>query len=186
MEARSSAGRYDLAFMEESRTMASTSRERALCILARGVALPIIAMLCACGPGDTTAPDPQVREESVDEAGHSVADIEIPGGADNVEVSEAGQLPSSFPSDVPTFPGAQPSGSLGLGGGPSVVFFSAKASPEEIRAFYSEEFEQNGWLIDRDAADENQILASKGSRTASVRTNQSSGTTEIVVLLEGG
>ena len=60
------------------------------------------------------------------------------------------------------------------------------AAPADVYEFYREQLSQNGWSIDSGAADQNQIKASKGARTASIRINRAGGATEIGVVLQGG
>jgi len=166
--------------------MASISSKRAVRSLARGVALVVITVLSACGSEETAPAGRQAPEKSVDDAGRTVVRTEKPGGGvEKAEIGEAGDLPSSFPSDVPSFPGAQSTGSMALGDGPALVVFSTDASPADVYSFYREQLSQNGWRIDREAADQSQIMASKGGRTASIRINRSRGATEIGVVLQG-
>jgi hypothetical protein len=187
MEARSAVGRYDAALTEESSTMASISSERAVRILAGGIALLVITALGACGSEESAPAGSPAPEKSVDDAGRAVVRTEKPGGGvEKAEIRSAGDLPSSFPSDVPTFPGARSTGSMALGDGPALVVFSTNASPADVFNFYREQLAQSGWSIDREAPDQSQITASKGTRTASIRINRSRGATEIGVVLQGG
>ena len=157
--------------------MTSISPERAVRILAHGIALLAIATLSACG-SEETAPagrqTPEVRTEK-------------PGGVvGKAEIVAPGDLPSNFPSDVPTYPGARSTQSMAVGDGPALVVFSTSAAPADVYEFYREQLSQNGWSIDSGAADQNQIKASKGARTASIRINRAGGATEIGVVLQGG
>jgi hypothetical protein len=167
--------------------MTSISPERAVRILAGGIALLVITALSACGSEETAPAGRQAPEKSVDEAGSTVVRTEKPGGVvEKAEIGKPGDLPSSFPSDMPTFPGARSTGSMALGDGPALVVFSTSASPADVYNFYLEQLAQNGWSIDREAADQSQIMASKGTRSASIRINRSRGATEIGVALQGG
>jgi len=167
--------------------MFSITRERAVRFLARGATILLVATLSACGSDETTPAGRAAPEKHVDEAGRTVVSIEKPGGGvEKAEIAEAGDLPSSFPSDIPTFPGAQSTGSMALGDGPALVVFSTNASPADVYGFYLEQLQKSGWSIDREAADKSQIMASKGSRTASISINRSRGATEIGVVLQGG
>jgi hypothetical protein len=167
--------------------MTSISPERAVRILAGGIALLTITTLGACGSEETTPAGRQAPERSVDEAGRTVVRTEKPGGVvENVEIGQPGNLPSNFPSDVPTYPGARSTQSMAVGDGPALVVFSTSAAPADVYEFYREQLSQNGWSIDSGAADQNQIKASKGARTASIRIDRAGGATEIGVVLQGG
>ena len=81
--------------------------------LAGGIALFVITVLGACGSEESTPAGGSAPETSVDDAGRTIVRTEEPGGVvEKAEIGRAGDLPSSFPSDLPTFPGARSTGSI--------------------------------------------------------------------------
>ena len=167
--------------------MASISNERAFRIRVAGIAPLIVVVFCACGSEETAPAGTPTPEKRVEDVGRPAVPTKQPDVAvEKAEIGEAGELPSSFPSDLPTFPGASSTGSMALGDGPALVVFSSSASPADVFSFYREQLPQNGWRIDSEADDQSRITASKGTRSASIRINRSRGATEIGVVFEGG
>jgi hypothetical protein len=109
-----------------------------------------------------------------------------------VEIPTEGHLPSDFPSDVPLYPGAKAQQSMSIPGDSLFVTFEVSASLDEVRAFYREQLQNQGWTITSDADNKKRIDAEKvgtgasGTRSASIMMLDKGAATEVGVSVKGG
>jgi hypothetical protein len=135
------------------------------------------AALTACGSERESEP----AGESAGPAGEPMATGPAPGTSarDQVEIPSAGQLPSDFPSDVPTYPGAQAQSAMSIPGGDLFATFETSASVEDVAGYYEEQLANQGWTVVATGDKKNRVLATKGERSVSVMMMAKGAKTEV-------
>jgi len=105
--------------------------------------------------------------------------------AADVEIPEAGNLPSDFPSDVPIFPGAAPQHSLSIMGDSMMVTFAADASSRDVYDFYETHLTMRGWKISKDSDGDHHVSADKDTRSISVMIIATGASSDIAISITG-
>lgn len=135
----------------------------------------------ACGGDDDSPPATPgtAPSESAAPAETPPAATEVPapsdarGAADpDLEVTQ-GELPSGFPSDLPTYPGATPGTSVAVPGGGMLVTFDSDDSADTIGEFFRRELEGQGWEVTDLAAGD--FRATKAGRNARITVTEVAG-----------
>lgn len=130
------------------------------------------------------------RESATAAAGESPAPeiSDLSGAAPEVvpEIPAAGKLPSDFPADVPTYPGAVVQQSMSVPNHSMFVTFLTTASTEEVHGFYREQLQNRGWSLSDAGDDKHRLTARKGGRTVSIMSMASGAQTEIAVSIQSG
>ncbi len=102
------------------------------------------------------------------------------------EIPALGQLPSDFPADVPTYPGAVVQQSMSVPNHSLFVTFLTTASREEVYGFYRKQLQNHGWSISEASDDKHHLTVSKKGRTVSIMAIASGARTEIGISVQGG
>jgi hypothetical protein len=103
----------------------------------------------------------------------------------DVEVTGPGALPSSFPADIPPYPGAEASGGMSVPGQPMAVQFESNDGAQQIYDFYLAQLPSNGWQITEEHSDDHRLKAIKASREVSVVLHGAGGKTQVGIMLSG-
>jgi hypothetical protein len=122
--------------------------------------------------GESPAPEAAGRPAAIPDVG--------------AEFPAPGQLPSNFPADVPTYPGATVQQSLAVPNHSMFVTFVTSASSEEVYEFYREQLQNRGWSISQAKDDEHYLTVNKEGRTTSIMIMASGAQTEIGISIQGG
>ncbi len=93
------------------------------------------------------------------------------------------ELPSDFPADVPTYPGARLESVMVDPGAGTMVSWTTDDSAEDVLAFFTKNLKSNGWWIENDQG--GGVFASKETRTATVMIDDSRGGTHIDLMVTG-
>ena len=163
---------------------------RASAILWTGTTAIALALgSLACGGDDTSAPTATPAAEATPDApaaanpNRPVPVTKKPDAPIQAEFVE-GELPTSYPTDIPSYPGAEPKTSMSVPGQGTLATFSSSSSAEEILDFYRSELESRGWNVTD--AKRGGINATKDGRAAQIKVLRSDGQSEIAVNIFGG
>lgn len=162
---------------ESAARLESAAQDRAPSADAGSRALPTdngLSELAAVLPG----PDDPIRRVPV---------VSRDGREVDAELAGAGNLPESFPDDVPVFPGAQSAGGLAVGGEGLAAALVTESAAEAVVSFYVEELVARGWTLGaepRDALQSDRISASKDDRTLWVVVSDAAGGAQIFLALD--
>ncbi len=141
--------------------------------------------LLACGGEETPSPTPAAPAPSEGaapaETPPPAAKTPAPSGSEDPELLiSKGELPADFPSDIPTYPNAQPATSVAVPGGGMLVTFESDDDAEKILAHLRSGLESTGWQVSELAAGD--LKATKEGRNARVTvSSQDDGRTRIAV-----
>jgi hypothetical protein len=140
----------------------------------------LVTCLLACG-GAT--PERESGADGAGEPGVRLSGETGSGARFGAAVGGTVELPSSFPTDVPVYPGARPTGNVAAGGRGALVTFESSDPPQKIFGFYRDGLTSLDWTIDSEVSFGGQgvLTASKDDRTASVAIVGAGSATQIVV-----
>ncbi len=161
-------------------------------LLATLVALVLTAAGCDSGTQEPEAPAPDAAEVAPDagtaagSAGEAPAPVAREGEIDSsrfpAELPEGATaaIPDNFPSDLPTYPGAQAAQGKGVdfeGSAQSAVQLLTNDALADVHKFYSSELSAKGWTLDSDELNDAAatIQATKGDCKASVLITPAEG-----------
>lgn len=135
-----------------------------------------IALLPGCGREEVEPLNPGERR---------IVQRSAEGGAElDVEMVGEGALPTDFPSDLPTYPGASASGALSIPGAGQFVTFTSQAAVEDVVGFYRTKLVGSGWRVVSESEQPPAIVATKGGRQVYIRIEAAGRLTRIGVSLE--
>jgi hypothetical protein len=94
------------------------------------------------------------------------------------------ELPDTFASDLPIFPGSTPTRHVTSPTAGTLTEFDTDQTVDEARRFYSDELGQSGWMLMSDLAEEGMalIIAEKDGRDFSVAITNEAGGTKITTM----
>jgi hypothetical protein len=176
-----------------------------------GIAASLL-FIVACGSDETPASTPastQAPTEVVaDEPAGKPAPPEIPSnlkveerdadgnpvrfsGTDGMgnefeaSIGEDAKVPSSFPKDVPLYPGAQPMAAMSAGSEGTMVTFKTDESQQDIFDFYTKQLAEQGWEVSDGESFGGQLGLEglKGSRKTTVSISGTKGDSRISVIV---
>ena len=143
--------------------------------------LACLALALACGGEEASTP-----ADAGDAGGAAKIEIPVPEAEEPTVANIAdGELPAGYPTDLPTFPGAETTTSMVIPGGTGLVVFSTKDPVEEVAAYYAKALVEQGWSVDTTSDDGMRMHAQKDSRTATVSIDRVANQTEIAIVLGG-
>ncbi len=153
-----------------------TSRNRTTLM----AALAALAIHAGCGSEEPAEVEPIQSGE------RRIIHSEKPSGEKiELEVVGQGALPADFPRDLPTYPGADPAGSMSIPGAMQFIAFTSEDGVEEVIGFYRKKLPNEGWRIESESASPPSIVAAKGGRKAYIRVQRDGASTSIGISLEG-
>ena len=126
--------------------------------------LSLVLILGGCGIN----PSQKIGEE-----------ITIKGKQGETLTFGAKELPTNFPSDMPVYPGAKPSGSYAATGNEASMIVALEVAEDfnKVASYYGAELKKNGWNIKNSAAvqDGTMYSISKGERMGTVTVSKKTG-----------
>lgn len=109
------------------------------------------------------------------------------GNQFEASIGDDAKVPSSFPTDVPLYPGAAPMASMSAAGEGTMVTFKTTDSQQEIFEFYQTELVKQGWTIGEEESFGGQLglVGLKDSRKTTVSISGTKGDTRISLIVTG-
>ena len=146
----------------------------------------------AAMPAAKKVPPPQINSNvTVDERdadGNPIRFSGVDGQGNQFEASigDDAKIPSSFPSDVPLYPGAEPMAAMSAGSEGTMVMFKTMDSQQEIFKFYQTQFAEQGWEISEEENFGGQLalVGLKDSRKTKISISGTKGDSRISVIVE--
>ena len=143
--------------------------------------LACLALALACGGEEASTP-----ADAGDAGAAAKIEIPMPEAEEPIMAEIAhGELPAGYPTDLPTFPGAETKTSMVIPGGTGLVVFTTKDPVEEVAAYYAKALVEQGWSVGETSDDGMRMHAQKDSRTATVSIESADDETEIAIVLGG-
>jgi len=120
------------------------------------------------------------------EKGTREVSLQDEGGEVKATLS-AGEMPDSYPADLPVPPDAEPQNALFIPGKHGWATFTSKQERDAVKSFFEQDLPAKGWSLEptRDEGGRITISATKEGRTAKVLIMSGDGDTSISVMLEG-
>ena len=150
--------------------------------------LVCLACLVACGGESEPAnPAPEVTTSAATRPPverPNVPSAATSGMSSEAELRGAGELPSGFPKDFPSYPGATATQSMAVPGAPMLVTFTASNAKEEVYDFYRDRLAGQGWEIQEESKDSSHLAATKAGRRATLRLRSQGSKTMYGVTIE--
>ncbi|MFP8879608.1 MAG: hypothetical protein VCE43_09250 [Myxococcota bacterium] len=167
-----------------------------------GIALSFL-FLVACGSDETPAPADKpaatqakppppeipsnVSVEERDAAGNPIRFSGTDGRGNTFEASigDDAKVPSSFPTDVPLYPGAKTMAAMTAAGEGTMVTFKTMESQQKIYEFYQNELGEQGWKVGEEENFGGQLglVALKDTRKVTVTISGTRGDSRISLIV---
>lgn len=153
------------------------------------LAFSTLLILAACGK----APADRAAENAIEKETGGTADINSRDGTVHVETSEgtydagSNTLPTDWPSDAPTYPGAEIQYSASMnpttGKQGAMVVLQTSESAEKVLAYYKTQLQSQGWSIEgtMSAGGSTTLAAKKGERVLSLIVSDAEGKTAVTL-----
>lgn len=154
-----------------------------------GLLAALTALALGCGGSDeggeaTPGATPAATGEAPETPTAGTTTIQGEYASEAAEIAR-GQLPQDYPSDLPVYPGAQPTTSMMVGGS-GLIVLSSNAPVADVLAHYREALPSQGWTVDSVSEKPGRLSAHKESRSATISISEGKNGTEIGVALKGG
>jgi hypothetical protein len=153
------------------------------------LAVPVlVAMLAGCGGDDSKSKAPAAAAPAAPPAPSSAPRSAAPPEQRTQPDPAALGVEGTLPADVPVPKGAKALHPPMVASGTTRASFEVGDPLASVQAFYKAQLAQDGWSIDaeKDLEAQSLISAKKGERELSVAMSETSGHTQLVLLLIGG
>ena len=107
------------------------------------------------------------------------------GNAFEASIGDDAKVPSSFPKDVPLYPGAKPMAAMTAAGEGTMVTFKTTESQQKIYEFYQSKLGDQGWEIGEEESFGGQLglVATKDNRKVTVSISGTKGDSRISLIV---
>ncbi len=128
-----------------------------------------------------------VNVEETDADGNPIrfSGTDVHGSAFEASIGDNAKVPSSFPTDVPLYPGAKPMAAMTAAGEGTMVTFKTMESQQKIYEFYQTELGEQGWKVGDGASFGGQLglEALKDTRKVKIAISGTKGDSRISLIV---